>query len=75
MSHEALFVWAFALALALFFPIRKLIWVVRVRRAMRVREVDEAEKERLKRGAGFAAAGIALVFSLLYMVTLFGQRP
>ena len=42
--------WALVLALALFFPVRQLIWVLYVRRAQHAGAPDEAERPRLKRG-------------------------
>jgi hypothetical protein len=79
---EALFakdfmsLWAFVLALALFFPVRRLIWVLYVRRAERKEAMpDEAEQARLRRRAGFTAGLLCLVFSFLYVSSLFGGAP
>ncbi len=69
-TERYLLLWAVALALALFFPVRRLIWVLMVRRAMRKTQLDEAEQLRLKKRAGFTAALLVFVFAYLYMGTL-----
>jgi len=63
--------WTVALALALFLPVRKLIWVVYVRRAQSRGGGDEADQARLKKRAGLTAVLICLVFSYLYVNYLF----
>lgn len=65
-SPEYQFLWALGLAIALFFPVRQVIWVLYVRRARRFTEVDEAEQQRLKRRAGFTAALLCLLFAVLF---------
>ncbi len=78
---EALFtqdfmpLWAFALALALFFPVRQLIWVIYVRRATRQGEVDEEQRARLKRRAGITSALLCFVFAFVYTMHLFRDAP
>ena len=78
---EALFtkdfmpLWAFALALALFIPVRQLIWVIYVRRANRQGEVDEAERAHLKRRAGVTSALLCFVFASVYAMHLFRGAP
>jgi len=78
---EALFtrdywlLWMVILAVALFFPVRKLIWVLYVRRAERGGEVGEAERQRLLRRAGITAALICFLFSYLYTNQLFQAGP
>lgn len=67
--------WMAVLALALFFPVRKLIWVLYVRRALRRGTVDEAERQRLLRRAGATAALVCFVFSYLYTDQLFRPGP
>lgn len=69
-TERYLLLWAVALALALFFPVRRLIWVLMVRRAMRKTQLDEAEQLRLKKRAGVTAALLVFVFAYLYMGTL-----
>lgn len=74
---EALFtqqfmpLWALALAVLLFFPVRRLIWVLYVRRAMGKGEVDEAEQARLRRRAGVTSALLCFVFAVVYTTYLF----
>jgi len=78
---EALFtkdylpLWALALGVALFFPVRQLIWVLYMRRAHRRGEPDEAEGRQLRKRATMTAVLLCLVFSLLYTSHLFGTRP
>ena len=67
--------WAFALAVALFWPVRQLIWVIYVRRAMRQGEVEEEERARLKRRAGVTSALLSFVFAYLYTSHLFQDVP
>ena len=63
--------WAVALALALFLPVRQLIWVIYVRRAMRKGEVDDDESRRLKKRAAVTSALLSFVFAYLYASHLF----
>jgi len=70
-SADYQYLWATVLAVALFFPVRRLIWVLMVRRAGREGEPDAAERERLKSRAGVTAALLCFVFSFLYTATLF----
>lgn len=72
-SKDFVLVWAVVLTLALYFPTRKLIWVLYMRRAYRKlnAEPEPAESERLRRRAGFTAFLLCLVFSVLYTNYLF----
>ena len=73
-THEYRHLWTFVLTIALFFPVRRLIWVMTVRRAMRKGgedNVDEVEQARLKRRAGITAILLCFVFSFFYVSTLF----
>jgi len=64
--------WALLLALALFLPVRKLIFVLYVRRATQPEAVpSEPELSRLRRRAGVTAALLCFVFSFLYTYSLF----
>lgn len=73
-SKDYMLFWALALALALFLPVRQLIWVLYVRRAQsRGHEVDEGEQVRLKQRAGVTSALLCFVFSLIYTLHLFGD--
>lgn len=71
------YVWMLALALALFFPVRQLIWVMMVRRADRKLGSDTgtAERARLRRRAGITSALLCFAFSALYVAQLFQAQP
>jgi hypothetical protein len=73
-SAEYRNMWALALAFALWFPVRNVIWVMTMRRAVRKageEALDEPERHRLRRRAGFTAALICAFFSFAYMGVLF----
>ena len=74
-SDDNMLLWAFVLALALFYPVRQLIWVFYMRRARRQGEPDETEGQRLKKRATATAIMLCLVFALLYTSYLFGNQP
>ena len=67
--------WMAALALALFFPVRQLIWVVSVRRAERDGRQDQTRRQLLRRRAGATAALLVFVFAYFYTNSLFGRAP
>jgi hypothetical protein len=60
------------LALLLFFPVSRLIWVGRVRRLERKlgRQATPEEREPLRRSSRIVAAVIAITFAFLYNRTL-----
>jgi cobalamin synthase len=62
------------LALLLFFPVSKLVWVLSVRRLQRKlqRELSEEEIKGQKVRARFIAVLIVLVFSSLFNLSLIG---
>lgn len=67
--------WALLLAAALFFPVRRLIWVLSVRRVHRL-EGQEADPERqraLMRRAGATAALLCFLVGYLYTLTWWGS--
>ncbi len=76
-SEDYWLIWMVALALTLFLPMRRLIWVLYVRAAERKLEgeVEEAEQARLKNRAGVTAALISFAFSYFYVQTLFPGTP
>lgn len=74
-TSRYIYLWMAALALALFLPVRRLVWVLYVRRAQRHGETEDAERERLKRRAGFTAALLCFAFSFFYVSHLFQGRP
>jgi len=60
------------LASALFFPIRKFIWVLYVRRKQKKdRSVSEEEKKILKKKASFTSFFLSIVFSYIYVSQVF----
>jgi hypothetical protein len=67
--------WALLLAAALFLPVRRLIWVLSVRRVQRL-EGQEADPERqrvLMRRAGATAALLCFLVGYLYTSTWWGS--
>ena len=71
-SAEYTLLWALVLAVALFFPVRRLIWMLAVNRAARKtgQEIDESERGKLRRKASITAALLCYIFSYLYTYTL-----
>ena len=75
-SFEYRYLWVVVLAAALFFPVRQMIWVLTVRRAIRKggeENVDAAERNRLKRRAGVTSALLCILFSAVYVNVLFSE--
>ncbi len=70
-SKDYALLWTVAIALALFFPIRQLIWVMSVRRAERDGDRDETRRERLKRRAMVTATLLSFIFAYFYTGILF----
>ena len=68
--HEPL--WIILLSTVLFFPVRKLIWVLYVRKKQKTQQsVSEEEKSSLKTRATFTAALLCVVFSYIYVKQVF----
>ena len=68
--HDPL--WTVFLSIALFFPIRKLIWVLYVRKKQKKQnEVSEKEKISLKKRATFTSIFLSIVFSYIYVTQAF----
>ena len=66
--------WGAILALLLFFPIRKIIWVMSVRRVQRKGQtMDDDTQQRLFRRGGVTSALLSFLFSLAYTNYLFGS--
>ena len=64
--HDPL--WIILLSTVLFFPVRKLIWVLYVRKKQKVQQtVSEEEKISLKKRATFTAILLCIVFSYIYV--------
>ena len=75
-TAEYRYLWILALAVALFFPVRNLIYVLSARRAMKkaqVEKIEEAENQRLRRRAGVTAALLSFVFAFFFTGHLFGD--
>ncbi len=69
LAFENRWLWSVALAAALFFPVRQLIWVLAVRREQRRsggQVPDENVRRRLKGRAGFTSALLCLIFAAVY---------
>ena len=68
--HDPL--WIIFLSVALFFPVRKLIWVLYVRKKQKTQQsVSEEEKIGLKKRATFTAILLCVVFSYIYVKQVF----
>ena len=74
-TAKYMLLWLAVLAIALFFPVRQIIWVISVRRAERDGNQDEERRRSLKRRAGMTAALLVFVFSYFYTQTLFNDAP
>ena len=65
-------IWVAVLSTALFFPVRKLIWVLYVRKKQKTQQsVSEEEKSSLKKRATFTAILLCVVFSYIYVKQVF----
>ena len=68
--HDPL--WIILLSTVLFFPVRKLIWVLYVRKKQKTQKfVSEEEKKSLKNRATFTSALLCIVFSYIYVNQVF----
>ena len=65
-------IWIVLLSLALFFPVRKLIWVLYVRKKQKSQQsVSDEEKKILKKRATFTSLLLCVVFSYIYVNQVF----
>tara|TARA_B110000263_G_C14994607_1_gene367561 strand:- start:274 stop:513 length:240 start_codon:yes stop_codon:yes gene_type:complete len=65
-------IWVLILSLTLFFPIRKLIWILYVRKKQKIQKlVSEEEKKILKKKATFTSILLSIVFSYIYVTQVF----
>ena len=65
-------IWVMVLSLALFFPTRKLIWILHVRKKQKIQKwVSEEEKKILKKKATFTSILLSIVFSYIYVTQVF----
>ena len=60
------------LSVALFFPVRQMIWVLYVRKKQKSQKtVSDDEKKSLKKRATFTSVLLCIVFSYLYVSQVF----
>ena len=65
-------IWVLVLTTALFFPVRKMIWVLYVRRKQKSQKiVSDDEKKDLKKRATFTSILLCIVFSYIYVSQVF----
>ena len=68
--HDPL--WITILSVVLFFPVRKLIWVLYVRKKQKSQKnVSDDEKKILKKRATFTSFLLCVVFSYVYVNQVF----
>ena len=64
--------WVIILSVALFFPVRQLIYVLYVRKKQKSQKlVTDEEKMSLKRRANFTSILLCIVFSYVYVSQVF----
>ena len=67
-------IWIVTLAVALFFPVRKLIWVLYVRKKQKSQKlVSDEERKSLKKRATFTSILLCIIFSYIYVNQVFSQ--
>ena len=65
-------IWVILLSIALFFPVRQLIWVLYVRRKQKSQKtVSDEERKVLKKRATFTSILLCIVFSYIYVNQVF----
>ena len=65
-------IWVIVLSTALFFPVRKLIWVLYVRKKQKSQKiVSESEIISQKKRATFTSILLCIVFSYIYVNQVF----
>ena len=65
-------VWVIVLSVALFFPVRQLIWVLYVRKKQKIEKlVSEEDKKKLKKRASITSILLCIVFSYIYVNQVF----
>ena len=65
-------IWVVLLSIVLFFPVRKLIWVLYVRKKQKSQKVvSDEEKKILKERATFTSVLLCIVFSYIYVNQVF----
>ena len=76
-SSDYRWLWSAALAVALFFPVRQMIWVLAVRKEQRRASQlpDEKMQKYLKGRATVTSGLLCLVFAAAYGSVMFGGNP
>jgi len=65
-------IWVLLLSVALFFPVRQLIWVLYVRKKQKSQKiVSDDERKALKKRATLTSVLLCIVFSYLYVSQVF----
>ena len=65
-------IWVIILSVALFFPVRQMIWVLYVRKKQKSQKiVSDDEKKILKKRATFTSFLLCVVFSYVYVNQVF----
>ena len=65
-------IWVVVLSVALFFPVRQMIWVLYVRKKQKSQKtVSDDEKKGLKKRAAFTSILLCVVFSYIYVTQVF----
>ena len=65
-------IWIILLSIAIFFPVRQLIWVLYIRKKQKEQKtVSDDEKKILKKRATFTSALLCIVFSYIYVNQVF----
>ena len=65
-------IWVIVLSVALFFPVRQMIWVLYVRKKQKSQKiVSDDEKKILKKRATFPSFLLCVVFSYVYVNQVF----
>jgi len=65
-------IWVLLLSIALFFPVRQMIWVLYVRKKQKSQQtVSDEEKKILKKRATFTSVLLCIVFSYIYVNQVF----
>ena len=65
-------IWVLVLTTGLFFPVRKMIWVLYVRKKQKSQKtVSDDEKMSLKKRANFTSLLLCIVFSYIYVSQVF----
>ena len=65
-------IWVLVLSIALFLPVRQMIWVLYVRKKQKSQKaVSDDEKKILKKRATFTSVVLCIVFSYLYVSQVF----